>query len=68
MDPAVYLEGRPGANAQGVARPEVDQREAELSVFQQKLVAAAAGVCPGLGTMEYDGPLLDLRSLHPQGD
>ena len=68
MDPLVHREGSPGADAQGVAWPEMDQGEAQLSFLEQQLVAAAAGVRPRLRTMKYNSPVLDLRGLHPESE
>ena len=57
-----------GLHANGVTGPEVNQRGAQPAVFDQQLIAAAAGVGPGPRAVKDDGPLFFIGRVHPQGN
>ena len=55
-----------GCDRGGVARPEVDQRPAEVAVSHQELVAPTARIGPCLRAVKHDRAIKPLRRLEPQ--
>ena len=55
-----------GRDRGGVARPEVDQRPAEVAVSHQQFVAPAARVGPCLRAVKHHRAIEPLRRLEPQ--
>ena len=54
-----------GPDADRVARPEVDQADAQLAVLDQELIAPAAGVRPGHRAVDDHRAVLVIRRLDP---
>ena len=68
LHPFVERELGCGADLDGVARPEINQAEAGVSVFEHELVALIAGIGPGLLMVHYHNLGKLLRDLHPQAE
>ena len=68
MVPLVFRQLGRGANVDSVAGPKVNQRRAEMTVAEEHLVAAAAGIGPRLRAGKDDGALLVMRRVNPKRD
>jgi hypothetical protein len=55
-----------GADGDGIAGPEVDERPFEAAVLEEQFVAAAGGVGPRAGTVENDSALLGVSGVCSQ--
>ncbi len=67
VGPPVDRHRLPGTDADGVARPEVDEPDAELAILDQELITAAARVGPGHRAMKDHRAVLVVGRLDPQG-
>ena len=66
VDPFIDREGIGGADRNRVAGPEMDERPFRAAVFDEELVAAAAGVGPRARAVQDDGALFDIGGLNPE--
>ncbi len=68
MGPLVERHRLPGTDADGVARPEVDESHAELAILDQELITATARVGPGHRAVDDHRAVLVVGRLDPQGE
>src|SRR5262249_27213203 len=67
VHPLMQWNPLPSPDADGLARPEVDQANAEPAILDQELVAPAAGVGPGHRAVDDHRAVLVIGRLDPQG-
>ena len=68
VDPFIDRERIGGADRNRVAGPEVNERPFRAAVFDEELVAPAAGVGPRARAVQDDGALFGIGSLNPEGN
>ena len=68
VQPLAELELFARANLDGVARPEVNQCEAGVAVFQRELITLIGGVRTGLLMVQYDHLGKLLSNLEPEAE
>ena len=66
LGPGIERQRILGADRQGVAGPEMDQREERASLVEDQLVAAATGIGPGLRIVQDDCPIALLGGAKPE--
>ena len=66
MCPLLRDNGFLGTHANGIPRPEMNQGNAQLAIFEQKLVAATRCIRPGSGSVKHDRTFLNVGRLQPE--
>ena len=66
VDPLMKRKWIDGADGDGIARPEVNQRPLRATVFEEEFVAAATGISPCAGAVEDDGAVGCFGRLQPE--